>query len=108
MHWIRNHCRLGAWAALFALTIQLVLSFGHIHLENLQAPSAVAAAQSQPGTPNDGDGTAHHDVCAICAVISLTASSVVPVVELPPAPPPPPGMLGNSFDFTVPIRFNIR
>jgi len=86
MQWIRRHNRLGSWAALFALTIQLVVSFGHIHFDELQVPSAVMAAQSQGQSVPDGDGTTHHDICAICATLSLTASSVVPVVELPATP----------------------
>lgn len=87
MHWIRSNCRFGAWAALFALAIQLVLSFGHIHAEDFRGSSA-AAAQSltQPDTRGDGDGAVRHDICAICASLNLTSSSLVPAVELPAAP----------------------
>jgi hypothetical protein len=89
MNWVRRNSRLGSWAALFALTIQLVLSFGHIHLEGIQGSSAVIAAQSQvqPDNPADEDGgPAGHDFCAICAALNLTSSSVLPVVALPAAP----------------------
>jgi hypothetical protein len=85
MHWIRKNSRLGSWAAVFALAIQLVLSFGHVHLEDLQSPSSVtASSQPQPNTPDDrGTG---HDFCAICAALNLTSSSVLPTVA-PPAIP---------------------
>jgi hypothetical protein len=56
MHWIRKNNRLGAWAAVFALAIQLVLSFGHVHLDNFQGTSSVTASASQP-QPNTPDTT---------------------------------------------------
>ena len=73
MHWVRKNCRLGSWAALFALCIQLALSFGHIHLEDIQASPTTAAAQlqDQAGGPADDDhGKPEHDFCAICAALS--------------------------------------
>ena len=89
MYWVRSNRRFGSWAALFALAIQLVLSFGHIHLEDFQGSSAAAASQAQPNTPADDDGDrgfGPHHFCAICAAVSLTASSVLPAVELPATP----------------------
>jgi hypothetical protein len=83
MHWIRRNSGLGSWAALFALMIQLYLSFGHIHLEDFQISSAaiVASSQTQPDNPADDDhGTGGQVVCAICAAVSLTASSPLPSV----------------------------
>ena len=57
MHWVRSNRYFGSWAALFALAIQLVLSFGHIHFEDIQGSSAIVAAQSQaqPNAPADDD-----------------------------------------------------
>jgi hypothetical protein len=90
MHWVRKNSLFGSWAALFALGIQLVLSFGHSHFENVQrSPSAIAAillAQTD-GTDDtaptdDHRGNAGHDACAICAALSLTASSVLPTISL--------------------------
>ena len=90
MRWVRRNNRIGSWAALFALAIQLVLSFGHIHLEGIQGPSAaVLQSQAQPNAPADDDGDrgfGPHHFCAICAAVSLTASSVLPAVELPATP----------------------
>jgi hypothetical protein len=89
MRLVRSNRSFGTWAALFALAIQLVLSFGHIHLEDIQGRSAgiAASAEGQPIAPADDDrGAPGHDFCAICAALSLTSSSVLPTVELPANP----------------------
>jgi hypothetical protein len=85
MRWIRLNRRIGAWAALFALAVQITLSFGHIHVGKLALLSGSAAATSSAQTA-DRDGapsapdrhTGANDFCAICATISLVASSVLP------------------------------
>jgi hypothetical protein len=76
--------RFGGWLALFALGLQLTLSFGHIHAEDF-APANAAVAQNQtapqnapghqPSHQNDGD---HDDVCAICAVMHMAGTSLLP------------------------------
>ena len=85
----RSRRNFGGWLALFALGLQLTLSFAHIHAEDF-ARANVAAAQSDgspqnaPDNHNDGD----HDGCAICAVMHMAAASLVPAlpsVALPPA-----------------------
>jgi hypothetical protein len=89
MHWVRRNCRLGSWAALLALCIQLVLSFGHIHLEDIYGSSSatVAQLQAQPESPADDDhGKPEHAFCVICAVLNLTSSSILPTVSLLPVP----------------------
>ena len=35
MGWVRRYARFGSWLALAALALQLVLSFGHIHLDGV-------------------------------------------------------------------------
>ncbi|MFZ0400195.1 MAG: DUF2946 family protein [Pseudolabrys sp.] len=85
MDWIRRNRGLGFWAALFALAIQLYLSFGHIHLQDFQVSSIAitASSQAQPNNPVDDDhGSGGHDFCAICAAVSLTASSALPTVAV--------------------------
>jgi hypothetical protein len=77
--------RKGAGVALFALALQLVLSFGHVHLDRaaLSGPAlagiAVSQAASDGGTPA---APGHHpdanDFCDICATIALTASLLMP------------------------------
>jgi hypothetical protein len=72
------------WFALFALALQMVVSFGHIHLEGIartdQARVAFAAAGHAPQSllaqqPGDDDDDAY---CPICASAYLTANSFVP------------------------------
>ena len=65
--WLRYDGRVGSWLALFALTIQLTVSFGHVHLEGvartdpalLTLAEAMQASQSlfahPPGTAGGDD-----------------------------------------------------
>jgi hypothetical protein len=98
--------RLGAWSALFALTIQLVLSFGHVHFDGIStqsvSPRAVSARtiaapralrwEVQPAaklqdapavpTPHKPINLAE-DYCAICSVMRLAGPpAVAPVLPL--------------------------
>jgi hypothetical protein len=84
MRWIRSNVRLGAWCALFALALQLALSFGHVHVEGgtaAAAQSALAAsvpdsdAANPPSNPEPNRQAS--DFCAICALIHL-AGTVTP------------------------------
>jgi hypothetical protein len=92
MRWVRTNKRHGGWLALAAMVLQLVLSFGHIHLEDfggrgsdltsVAASKALSAHQDPAGHPaNDAD-----DYCPICAVIHLAASSFVPDAPVLPVP----------------------
>jgi hypothetical protein len=83
MHWVRTNRRVGAWVALFALSLQLVLSFGHIHKAALFSPSITGIATSQVanggGAPPDSDRRpGADDFCAICATISLASTLLLP------------------------------
>jgi len=105
MKWFRRHIKTGSRLALFALAIQLALSFGHFHLEPAHAEPAVQvglsdvdhssvegtvpAEASQP-QPDDHDSDHRHRGanCAICAVLSLAGNSLFstpPVLLLPDA-----------------------
>jgi hypothetical protein len=92
MRWVRTNRRRGAWLALAAMALQLVLSFGHIHLEDfggagrgltsVAASKALSSHQDPSGQPaNEAD-----DYCPICAVIHLAASSFVPDAPVLPVP----------------------
>jgi hypothetical protein len=92
MTWFRRHIRHGSTLALFALAIQLVLSFGHVHTDAARgAPAGPVIVSLQ--MPADGaPASSHHhtavDVCAICAVMAMagTAQAVTPpVLSLPQA-----------------------
>jgi hypothetical protein len=89
MQWIRKNRSVGSLAALFALSIQLVLSFGHIHPKDIQGTrSPVTASPQSQNTGGDGTAPANndsdtgHDYCAICAALRLTSNSVIPTVAL--------------------------
>lgn len=87
--------RFGARLALFALALQLVLSFGHIHPEDLVGAAAagthaVAAGQQaghapKPSAPHRKSG-GDDDICAICALIQLVNTSVASAAPPLPAP----------------------
>ena len=78
MRWFRRNMRFGSWCALFALTIQLGLSFGHLHFASSAATAALASAAAEPlaGAPDDPPTPTKHsrvaDYCTICASIHLT------------------------------------
>jgi len=105
MKWCRSNVRHGSRLALFALAIQLLLSFGHFHGSSAQARAlvtnhpglhdAVSSAATHFGA---SDGVLHEDAsrpvgfrtssdheshgrptddCAICAVMALTNALVV-------------------------------
>jgi hypothetical protein len=77
---------LGGWLALFALAVQLTLSFGHIHAEDFHAKdlhakdpalptlNVAGEAGGAPATPNSD-----HDDCPICVAAHLTAATALPI-----------------------------
>ena len=106
MAWVRSNIKCVSRIALFAMVIQLALSFGHFHPIVSAATSApefgsapsqpsfsgslssrVANAQSarQPGSNHSSD---EHpgDICAICAVMAMANAALF---ALPPALPLP-------------------
>jgi Protein of unknown function (DUF2946) len=92
MGWFRLRSRWGSCLALFALALQLALSFGHVHVGPVSKHSSasVVAISSDAHKPA---GRHHHhlpttadDNCALCALIHL-AGTLVP--SAPPALPLP-------------------
>ena len=83
MQWFRANRRLGGRLALFALAVQLVLSFGHIHREDIfgrtfgwnTAAAAQPAADQSRTAPADRGSNHADDYCAICAATSLLGNS---------------------------------
>ena len=87
MHWIRSRLRLGSCVALFALAVQLVLTFGHVHLDGLGGHSSVrieTAAGAVAPAGHHGPKAAD-DYCAACALIHL-AGTLVPAAAALPLP----------------------
>jgi hypothetical protein len=79
---MRRSIRLGSCLALFALALQLSLSFGHIHAEDLAPATSIPATMSADqdgGNPAEPDhhGLGHDD-CPICAAAALLATLVIP------------------------------
>jgi hypothetical protein len=80
MAWVRKNLQFGSWLALTALAIQLILSFGHIHADDLRPATSVQQAvdaDHDGSSQTDRYGLGHHD-CDICATIALLATLVVP------------------------------
>jgi hypothetical protein len=104
--------RFGSWLALAALALQLVVSFGHVHLDGVhrtypaQAVSGSGAQASQLPAPQPGND-ADDDYCAICATIFLAANSFLPPAPLLPVPfvsRPIEHFARVAVDFIVPRR----
>ncbi|MBR0757268.1 DUF2946 family protein [Bradyrhizobium jicamae] len=102
MKWFRKHIRTGSRLALFALAIQLVLSFGHFHplaaahaavvksgltqvnfadIGTSATPDLAIEVSKKPSPANHDNDKRHGDICAICAVMSLAGHALF-------APPP--------------------
>ena len=84
MRRLRSIRRFGAGLGLFALLLQLALSFGHLHPEDLLGASAASigavAGNAQPANPAQdlpAPGTPHDD-CPICSVMHLAGTIVMP------------------------------
>jgi hypothetical protein len=106
MRWIRRNRRIGAWAALFALAVQITLSFGHIHLGKVaSSPLPAHATQWQLGDRDAPARSGHHsdanDFCAICATIAMVASSVLPEPSAPIPPTAAPHAWSREFAAAV-------
>jgi hypothetical protein len=91
VRWFRSNRGKVTWLALFALTCQLVLAFGHVHLGRISI-APIASAVTAAAAVNTGDDSAAlprappqknpsrfgDDFCALCASINLANSLVVP------------------------------
>jgi hypothetical protein len=107
MRWVRAKLRAGARLALFALALQIALSFGHVHLGHVQHAVAIAPSGTQPSgsAPTQQPAGDADDYCAICATIHLSASF------LPQAPQLPVPFLSRpaeNFDRVAVISFSPR
>jgi hypothetical protein len=94
MGWVHGHKRHAALVALAALALQIVLSFGHVHLDGIRPANAHATvavahkpevAQASHQSPAQNPG-ADDDYCAICASIYLASTSLI--AHAPPLPAP--------------------
>jgi hypothetical protein len=89
MQWFRANLKLGSRLALLALTLQIVLSFGHVHLGDFRhtvGGLASAGTQSVPSAPTRQPASDADEYCAICAGIQLAATSLLPQAPRLPVP----------------------
>jgi hypothetical protein len=78
------------WLALFALGLQMILSFGHVHLEGIARtdPALITLAAGGPTSqsllaqPPGTAGGDNDDYCPICASVYLTATSFIPAAPM--------------------------
>src|SRR5438067_9479979 len=113
MRRFRANARSGAWCVVFALALQFMLSFGHVHVAGIGSSKATLLAgwTTQPSSPAADAPAAPakhapkgiaHDQCAICTVMQL-ASAAVPTAG--PALPLPlvssQERLGTSVEFVL-------
>ena len=82
MRVLRAHQTSGAWLALLALLVQIAVSFGHVHSDDLVPVLADQGTGTSPLTSaprNDpGSPSTDHDFCSICACVVLVGSLVLP------------------------------
>lgn len=118
MGWVHRHKRRGAYFALAALLLQIVISFGHVDLDGAVAGEHLAigaahkivvaakASDQAPAQNTDDDG-----YCPICASIFMVSTSFV---STPPALPVPDGFerikhsISVSRGFSPPLRLAFR
>jgi hypothetical protein len=82
MSWVRSNLRFGSWCALFALAVQLLVLFNHVHCSQSGCwPASQQAIGSVAGddgaTDSKSTGPAIGDYCLLCAVIHM-AGTVLP------------------------------
>jgi len=97
MNWFRSRIRSGARLALFALAVQMVVSFGHMHRDDLGLPPLAGtdhtsiASNTAPGSQaptGPQRQPASDDYCPICASMALLATWM-PVLPPPLVTPEP-------------------
>jgi hypothetical protein len=100
MKWFRQNIRTGSRLALFALALQIVLSFGHFHFNAAQAtPGAQAppdlaqvqdlatgAATEDQQLPGHDDDHPSKEPCAICTAASMANQMVFATPAALPLP----------------------
>jgi hypothetical protein len=80
MHWFHWNRRWTSYAALFALALQLAVSFGHVHLDHLGLGGSSVAAAQKPSGPTEPAGNVpdRDEGCAICTILGLAGTPLVP------------------------------
>src|SRR5579872_1013880 len=102
MRWFRNHIGRGSWLALFALVINLGLSFGHVHAIDGRFGQLSASRMASVATPDNSGTQGDHDrdqadlLCPIC----MAAGAIGHALAAPP-PALPLALLESPVDLTI-------
>lgn len=93
MGWVHGHRRLGAYLALAALLLQIVISFGHVDLGGVfgidhlvvGGPHKTVVAKTSQRAPaqNNGDDDGYCPICALIQLASTSAPSLAPPLPIP-------------------------
>jgi hypothetical protein len=117
MHWFRSRSRLGSCLALFALALQLALSFGHVHLGPVSGHASAGIVANSSDADKPSGRHQHHlpgsadDSCAVCALIHLAGTlvpSAAPVLPLPAASDRLPQHIIAQFDLSAPLSAHFQ
>jgi len=95
MRWFRRNRRLGSRVALFAIAIQLALSFAHLHLDAIGlAPNAARAATTVDAQfPSGNPDSLPAGDCPACALVHMAGAALL----ASPAPLPLPSLFRANF-----------
>jgi Protein of unknown function (DUF2946) len=76
MGWFRSRSRWGSYLALFALAFQLVISFGHVHLDGCTSTAGHASIVAKAAVDPVGKQSpaVADDHCPFCALIHLAGT----------------------------------
>jgi len=110
MDWFRSRARSGACLALFALAVQLAVSFGHVHLDGaafgrspaLERGEATAVATTAPDPGSSEIPALADDSCVVCALIHLAGTLVTAA-----APPLPLPVHSGRLRLAAPAAFDL-
>jgi hypothetical protein len=100
-----------SYLALLALTLQLVLSFGHVHVSPISGPSSAYPVTTAADVAKPAGSHQHHlpahadDYCPLCALIHLAGTvlpSAPPALPVPPVSARSPHQIIVQFDLTAP------
>jgi hypothetical protein len=111
MNWVRSKARKLSLLALFALAVQLGMSFGHVHASTF-GPVSAKATLSHPSSPGtDGDRDNGNDGCAVCATIAMAnalVDSAPPALPLPVLVRPSSFLIAAALDSPQPQRLSFQ
>lgn len=104
MKWVRTKAKRLSLLALFALAIQLGLSFGHLHADPAWSTSRAQTIVSSSSSFHSGPDA--DEVCEICVTIAMVSTamhSAPPMLPLP-AKWTPTAFATSQFAVSLPVR----